>query len=122
MNKLKMLALVSLIMGSVASVATAQTPRMASYNGSTWGFYLLETGAGMTTVLTGQPSLSEGHPEAIITVVSRDGHAITEADRNLAVGLARGLCEQTGRQFNTQTRGHWLHSGGLGFGGACSQW
>jgi len=120
MTKLLSLTFIALIAG--VSVSFAQTPRTASYSGSHWGYFLMESGAAMETLLTGQPSLQEQQPEAIITVVSRDGRALTEHDRALAVGLARGLCEQTGRRFNTQTRGHWLESGGLGFQGACTQW
>lgn len=108
--------------GLAATTVMAQTPRMASASGSQWGFYLLESGAAMETLLTGQPSLYGQQPEAIITIVSRDGRALRESDRSLAVGVAQGLCEQTGRRFNTQSRGHWLESGGLGFQGACTQW
>jgi hypothetical protein len=122
MHKVKALALAALVFCAVSGAVSAQTPRTASYSGSTWGFYLLPTGAGMNTMMTGSPSLYEGHPEAIITIVSRDGRALTEADRNLAISLARGLCEQSGRHFNTQTRGHWLTAGGLGFQGACTEW
>jgi len=111
-----------LAFGLTASAAAAQTPRIATYAGSSWGFYLYETGGEIGTIITGQPSLMEGHPNAVITVVSRNSHTLTEADRTLAIGLARGLCEQTGRRFNTQTRGHWLNNGGLGFQGACTRW
>jgi hypothetical protein len=100
----------------------AQSPRQASFMGAVWGFHLYETGAAMVTTLTGRPSLHDGQPDAVITVVSRDGRPLTEADRDAAARLARGLCEQTGRRFNTQTRGHWLANGGLGFQGACTQW
>lgn len=122
MLNLKPMILTAVVSGLVATGANAQTPRSASYSGSTWGYFLLETGGGTDTMFTGQPSLYEGHPEAVITVVSRDGRALGEADRNLATGLARGLCEQSGRRFNSQTRGHWLRNGMLGFHGACTQW
>lgn len=111
----------AIALASLSVAAQAQTPRTATYSGSTWGFYQYETGGDAGTILTGQPSLFEGHPDAVITVVTRDGVAITEADRNLAIGLARGLCEQSGRHFNSQTRGHWLNNGGLGFQGACTR-
>lgn len=106
----------------IGTASLAQTPRTASYGDSHWGFFLMESGAAMNTLLTGQPSLHNQQPEAIITIVSRDGRALGESDRALATGLARGLCEQTGRRFNTQTRGHWLANGSLGFQGACTQW
>lgn len=122
MHKLKTLALTALVFGAMSGAVSAQTPRSATYGDSTWGFYLLESGAGALTMMTGQPQMHNGQPDATITIVSRNGRALTEADRTLAIGLARGLCEQSGRQFNTQTRGHWLRSGGLGFQGACTQW
>jgi hypothetical protein len=127
MLKLKSTILTALVAASVASSAMAQTPRTATYSGSTWGFYLLESGSGMTTLFTGQPEMHHGQPDATITIISRDTLALTEADRALAIALARGLCEQTGRRFNTQTQGHWVHDSatgfvGLGFQGACSRW
>lgn len=122
MLNLTPLALAALAAGALSGAADAQTPRTATYNGSTWEFYQYETGGDIGTVLTGRPSLVEGHPESVITIVSRDDRALNEHDRNLAIGLARGLCEQSGRRFNTQTRGHWLADGGLGFQGACLGW
>jgi hypothetical protein len=109
-------------LGLAAGSATAQTPRQAEYLGSHWGYFQYERGAAERATLTGRPAFSEAQPESVITVVSRDGHPLTEADRDAAIGLARGLCEQGGRHFNTQSRGHWLANGGLGFQGACTQW
>ena len=62
-----------------------------------------------------------GQPEAVITVVTRDGQSLTEADRDAAIALARALCIQSGREFSSTTRGHWLNDGGLGFHGACTR-
>lgn len=120
MPKVKMLAVTALVFGFLSGAGAAQTPRSAEYAGSTWGYYLLRSGMGMGGGLGGG---SFGGPtEITITIVNRDGVAISEVDRTLAIGLARGLCEQQGRHFNTQTRGHWLPSGGLGFQGACTEW
>lgn len=105
-----------------AGSTPAQSLRTGTAYGSTWGWFYYETGAGDLSILTGRPSLWEGHPSAVITIMQRDGRSLTEADRPEAIGVARALCEQGGRQFNTQTRGHWLGNGGLSFDGACTQW
>jgi hypothetical protein len=112
--------IVAVLLSTAAT--TAQSQRQASYLGSVWGFHLYEAGGPERAALTGEPAYAYGQPEAVITIASRDGYPLTEADRDAAIGLARGLCEQTGRRFNTQTRGHWLANGGLGFQGACTQW
>ncbi|MCB1390700.1 MAG: hypothetical protein KDK12_16415 [Rhodobacteraceae bacterium] len=107
---------------TLPSVADAQNQRTGTAYGSTWSWYYYETGAGDATVLTGRPSMWQGQREAIITMMTRDGRALNEADRPYAIGVAQALCEQGGRRFNTQTRGHWLENGGLGFQGACTRW
>ena len=106
----------------LATAAGAQSMRTGTAYGSTWGWYYYESGAERLTVLTGQPSMWEGNPDAVITIMIRDGQALTEADRPYAIGVAHALCEQSGRRFNTRTQGHWLHNGGLSFNGACTLW
>jgi len=115
-------ALFALSALALASAADAQSTRTGTAYGSTWGWYYLEIGAERLTVLTGRPSLMEMDPEAVITIMTRDGRPLTETDRPEAIGVARALCEQGGRHFNTQTRGHWLNNGGLSFNGACTLW
>lgn len=105
-----------------AGLAAAQTPRHASYMGADWGYFLYETGGAIRAMVTGQPSLHQGQPDAVITIVSRDGRALARADQASASDLAQALCEQTGRRFNARTQGQWLNAGGLSFNGACSQW
>jgi len=60
--------------------------------------------------------------EAVITVVSREGRPVTEADRDIAARLARQLCEEGGREFNTRSRGSLLRRGGISFAGDCREW
>ena len=122
MRNLKPIILTALVAGLFAAPVLAQTPRTATYSGSTWGFYLLPSTGGMTTLFGGQSGFHDVDRDATITIVSRDGQALSEADRNHAIGLAHGLCEQRGLHFNTQTRGHWLSGGRLGFQGACTSW
>ncbi len=105
-----------------AGAAMAQNPRHASGYGSDWGYFQYDTGAGASVILGGGSMLSDGQPDTVITLVSRDGHALRESDRAEAVAVARALCEQGGRQFNTQTRGQWLDGGRLSFDGACTEW
>lgn len=60
--------------------------------------------------------------EAVITVVSREGRPVAEADRDIAARLARALCEERGREFNTRSRGSLLRRGGISFAGDCREW
>lgn len=99
----------------------AQTPRQAEYAGARWSYFQYETGAAERTILTGRPSLHEGQPEAVITVVSRNGTPITQATRTEAADFARALCRQSGRQFNNQHPGQFIRAG-LSFAGACIAW
>ncbi len=115
-------ALIALGALALATPAEAQRQRHATAYGSDWGYFQYETGAGNATILTGRPMMHEGHPEAVITLMSRDGRALSEGDRPQAIAIARVLCERSGRQFNTRTRGHWLNNGGLSFDGACTRW
>ena len=104
-----------------AGAAAAQTPRLAEYSGSTWGYFLYETGGDLESVLSGQPRLHWGHPDAVITLVSRDGHAVRAQDRAEGARLARALCERQGRFFNTASQGAFLSNGGLSFAGDCTR-
>lgn len=113
------------VMGVLAaglSAAEAQTPLQITALGSEWGYYLYETGGAQRAILDGEPAFLWGQPDAVITIVSRDGKPVDEADRDAAIAVAQRLCRQTGRMFDTHTRGTWLPGGGLGFQGACTQW
>lgn len=105
-----------------AGMTEAQTPRHATYMGADWGYFLYENGGAVLTIVSGQPGLHWGQPDAVITIVSRNGRALARADQAYASEVAQALCEQTGRRFNTRTQGQWLNTGGLSFNGACSQW
>jgi hypothetical protein len=121
MTSLKSMFLTAVVSCAVATGASAQTPRTASYGGSTWAYYLL-LGGGSGPTQFGLSDEYDGNSEAVISIVSRDGRALSENDRTLAIGLARSLCEDQGLQFNSQSRGNWLRNGMLGFHGACTQW
>lgn len=114
-NRLMAMALGAVMGAAALSPTLAQTPHTATHGGSAWAYFLLETSSGFSL-------FSNDHSEAIITVVSRDGRALGEADRPRAAGFARALCERSGRQFNTRSRGYWINHGWLGFHGDCRGW
>ena len=103
----------------LAAPALAQHPQSAQGLGSTWSYYRLMTGG--YSVLSGFGMPGSGNVDTTITITSRDGRALTEADRDAAAVIAAGLCEETGRVFNRQSRGHWIRNGWLGFHGACAR-
>lgn len=115
-------AALALASAAVSTPADAQSTRHGTAYGSDWGYHMYTTGAAARVILDGRPAFGEAQPEAMITIMSRDGRALTEADRPYAIRVAQSLCEQSGRRFNTQTTGHWRDHGGLSFQGACSQW
>ena len=112
----------TLAAGGFAFAAEAQNLRHASGYGSDWGYHYYERGAAARRILTGEPAFYESQPEAVITLMTRDGRSLGEADRPEAIAVARALCEQSGRQFNRQAQGFWRSNGGLSFNGACTQW
>jgi hypothetical protein len=120
--KPRTLVLATLALAAAATTAEAQRQRTGTAFGSVWGWYYLETGGAGMGILGDGDSFLWGGPAVVITIMSRDGHALSEGDRTEATAVARALCEQGGREFNTRTRGHWLANGGLGFHGECSRW
>ncbi len=55
----------------------------------------------------------------VITMLTRNGVPITEADRRLARLGAQIVCEQTRRHWYAQDQGVFLPAGGLSFAGSC---
>lgn len=105
----------------IALPAQAQTPLHASALGSDWAYFRYETGANLGTILTGQPSMHEGPRSVVLTMVSRDGRALTESDRADAARVAAALCRPGGYAFNTTSRGSWMSQGWLSFDGDCNR-
>lgn len=104
-----------------ATPSLAQTPRQATFDGASWSFFYYEHGGAERRILTGEPAFLGPQPEAVITVISRDGQPITEATRAHATAFARALCRQSGRQFNSRAQGQFIRAG-LSFAGDCTQW
>lgn len=87
------------------------------FEGQRFGYFYYEAGgSGLGLDDNGRPA------EAIITIVSREGAPVTEADQDAATRLARQLCENYGREFNTRSRGTLLRRGGISYAGDCREW
>lgn len=87
------------------------------FEGQRFGYFNYEAGgSGLGISDSWRPA------EAVITVVSREGLPVTGADRDIAARLARQLCEEGGREFNTRSRGTLLRRGGISFAGDCREW
>ncbi|MFN4101525.1 MAG: hypothetical protein ACK4GT_17300 [Pararhodobacter sp.] len=97
-----------------ATAADAQRTRHVTAQGSDWGYFLYETGF--------PSAMRDEQGEVVITLMTRDGRPVAEADRSDAAGVAQALCRQAGRQFNTRWPAQWLRNGGLSFDGACTPW
>lgn len=91
--------------------------RETVFEGERFGYFQYEAG-GATMGLDDnwRPA------ESIITIVSRAGQPVTENDREIAARLARVLCEEGAREFNTRSRGTLLRRGGISFAGDCREW
>ncbi|WP_333827788.1 hypothetical protein [Pararhodobacter sp.] len=91
--------------------------RHVLFEGEEFGFFNYEAGA------TGQGIGDDWRPaESVITIVSREGRPVTEADQDSAARLARQICEEGGREFNTRSRGSLMRRGGISFAGDCREW
>ena len=100
--------------GPIGGIAAA---RHIMFEGANYGYFNYEMGGGGTGF--------DNHwrpTDEVITVVSRDGQPVTEADRDAASRLARQICEEGGREFYTRSPGVMLRRGGISFAGACSEW
>jgi hypothetical protein len=54
-----------------------------------------------------------------ITILTRNGAPVTQADEGAAFQAARLICTQTRRPFDDRARGRMLARGGMLFAGAC---
>ena len=114
-----------------APVGHAQTPRSLPFAGSNWGYFYYERGnppmflgLGDSADNVARPpsGLECGLPEGVITIVTRDGAPVGEADRAAATAVAQEICLRNGRQFNRRSQGRFLRNGGLSFDGDCTRW
>lgn len=55
----------------------------------------------------------------VITILTRNGMPVSDADRQPARTAAQLVCEQTRRRWDSQDPGVFLPSGGLSFAGSC---
>lgn len=115
------LIVAALLLGACASgpgpIGGIEAARQVMFEGSNFGYFNYEMGGSGTGFDDNwRPS------DEYITVVSRDGRPVTEADRDVAARLARQICEEGGREFYTRSRGIMLARGGISFAGACREW
>jgi hypothetical protein len=59
-------------------------------------------------------------PGVAITILTRNGMAVTPADAAIAFHAAQMVCHQLRRRFDPAARGRMLARGGLLFSGACA--
>lgn len=59
-------------------------------------------------------------PGLAITILTRNGAPVTQADAAAAFDAAHAACRLTRRQFEHNVRGRMLSRGGLLFSGACA--
>lgn len=97
-----------------------QAPRSIVLDGDTFGYHQYEGGwSRFPQDTTGSLPGMGYRPGLVITIMSRNGAPIIEADRQAARTAAQQLCETTRRPWNSDARGTFLPGGGLSFEGDC---
>jgi hypothetical protein len=107
---------------ALAAPAAAQTRpnRFITYDGQSWG-YVQSAGDVVTRpdiILDEGPGMGF-RSGIIITILTRDGQPVTEADRSDAWFVANAICEATVRRFDPRANGILLRRGGISYPGAC---
>lgn len=107
---------------AIAAPAAAQTQpnRFITYENQSWGYVQAMGDAPNRT----DTLLAEGPGSGVraglrITILTRDGRAVTAADANDAWYAASAICQETARRFDVAARPILLRRGGLDFAGAC---
>jgi hypothetical protein len=106
---------------ALAAPAAAQTRpnRFITFDGESWG-YVQSAGDTVNRMDQLHDGAGTGFRSGIIiTLLTRDGRAVAEADRRDAWFVANEICEATARRFDTRTNGIMLRRGGLSYPGAC---
>lgn len=105
-----------LFLSACAAGALANATRHFQHQGDVFGYHAyhqLTPGRDFTW--------GQGHP--VITIYTRNGAPVTEADRTAAIAAAATLCRlEGGQEFNHRSRGVFLSRGGLSFAGDCRTW
>lgn len=107
---------------ALAAPAAAQTRpnRFVTYDGQTWG-YVQSAGdvVNRPDIILDEGPGAGFRAGIIITILTRDGQPVTEADRRDAWFVANAICEATVRRFDTRSNGIMLRRGGISYPGAC---
>lgn len=111
-----------IIAAAIASPALAQVRpnRFVTVGNETWGYVQLQ-GAAVRfpdNIWSSGPGAGF-RPGLFITVLTRDGRPVTQADAAAASLAAAAACEATRRRFDPQARPILLRRGGLYFPEAC---
>lgn len=107
---------------ALAAPAAAQTRpnRFVTVDNETWGYVqLIGDAVTFSTVMTDSGPGAGFRPGLAITILTRGGRPVTEADRNDAWFAANEVCLASGRRMLVRTNGILLRRGGILFGGAC---
>lgn len=119
----------SLITGLVLAAATLAgcaapgvATRSVTVAGDVFGYAQYE-GAALRfpehSVVSGDGMGAGFRSGLVITILTRNGAPVTEADRQPARVAAQRACEQTQRRWDIRDPGVFLPSGGLSFAGSC---
>jgi len=114
-----LLALAALAV-AVPAAAQPAPNRFLTHGDASWGYVQLEGAAVRFPTTVGPGPLGLGFRGGLdITILTRDGRPVTDADRDAARTAAAEICRATRRSFDARVRGILLRRGGLLFGGAC---
>jgi len=105
---------------AVPAAAQTRPNRFVTVANESWG-YVQSAGAAVTfpDIVADEGPGSGFRAGIIITILTRDGRPVTEADRNDAWFAARAACEGTRRRFDTRAQGIMLRRGGISYPGHC---
>lgn len=107
---------------AVALPAAAQTRpnRHITFENQTWG-YVQASGdvVNRPDVIIDEGPGAGFRSGIIITLLTRNGAPVTEADRRDAWFVANAICQGTARRFDENANGIMLRRGGLSYPGAC---
>jgi len=107
----------------LAGCATTGAPtRSVTVGGDVFGYVQYE-GASLRfpeySMVSGGDMGAGFRSGLVITVLTRNGAPVTQADRQPARIAAQLACEQTRRHWDAQDQGVFLAAGGLSFSGSC---
>jgi hypothetical protein len=121
MNHAKLLlAAVATVALAVPAAAQVRANRFVTVQNETFGYAQLSGEAVAFPDAVDDAGPGTGfRPGLAITILTRNGAPVSQADEGAAFEAAREVCTQTRRRFDERARGRMLTRGGLLFSGAC---